>query len=54
MSTVADSGKLTSADDVMILEDEKARMVLRSTDDLIGRVTTGACPSRRARDRRAH
>mmetsp|Transcript_17021 Transcript_17021/g.50801 ORF Transcript_17021/g.50801 Transcript_17021/m.50801 type:complete len:486 (+) Transcript_17021:287-1744(+) len=41
VSTVADSGKLTSADDVMILEDEKARMVLRSTDDLIGRVTTG-------------
>ncbi len=35
-------GKLTAGDDVLILEDEKARMVLRGTDALIGRITTGA------------
>ena len=41
MSAAAGPGKLTASDDVLILEDEKARMVLRCTDGLIGRVVTG-------------
>lgn len=42
-------GKLTAGDDVLILEDEKARMVLRGTESLIGRITTGAARPPRAR-----
>ena len=41
MSGAVGSGKLVAGDDVLILEDEKARMVLRGTDDLIGRIVTG-------------
>jgi hypothetical protein len=37
----ASSGKLTAGDDVLILEDEKARMVLRGTDDMAGAIVTG-------------
>lgn len=52
VSAAAGSGKLTASDDVLILEDEKARMVLRCTEDLIGRVVTGKSPQPHAAARR--
>ena len=41
MAGAVGSGKLTAGDDVLILEDEKARMVLRGTEDMAGAIVTG-------------
>ena len=43
MAVAGAGGKLVSDDDVLILEDEKARMVLRGAEELISRVVTGGC-----------
>ncbi len=41
MAAAVGPGKLTAADDALILEDEKARMVLRGTEHVIGNIVTG-------------
>lgn len=40
-AAVGPTAKLISSDDVLILEDEKARMVLRGVEELINKVVTG-------------
>lgn len=40
-AAVGPDAKLVSSDDVLILEDEKARMVLRGAEKLIKEVVTG-------------
>ena len=44
LAPAADTAKLTGPDDLLILEDEKARMVLRGADLPIASLVTGAPP----------